>query len=393
MTAKPVVAATDGSQESLRAVESAARESVLHGVPLRIVSAASLPKMVLLQLKPERDAVLGFVREHRDRALTAAAARAAEMAPGLLISTDPLEGPAAQAVTGSGPGALMLVVGSRGLGAFTAMVLGSVARYAGSHASCPVVVVREETAAVQRLIGVGVGDLDNCAGSLAFAFEEAALRKASLLAVHAWHAPQASISRAGTPYPPPALHAAAADAARQLTLLLDRSQRSTRRPGPPGHGARPPRPGAGRPVGPHRPDRHRQAPRPAASRLSQARRAEPRPRPGRHRAVILTAGSQVPLEVLRYAGEGPPGTPAAPARRHAWHSWLAHVRAGSPRYADSHLHTSSPGRYAGTWPGGRYLSGLGRTFGRAAHPPITVPRGVGIGRSAQPVKASRVTNE
>jgi nucleotide-binding universal stress UspA family protein len=229
MTAKPVVAATDGSQESLQAVEWAAREAVLHGVSLRIVSAASLPKMVLLQLKPERDAVLGFVREHRDRALTAAAARAAEMAPSLLISTDPLEGPAAQAVTGSGPGALMLVVGSRGLGAFTAMVLGSVARYAASHASCPVVVVREETAAMHRLIGVGVGDLDNCAGSLAFAFEEAALRKASLLAVHAWHAPQASISqasisRAGTPYPPPALHAAAADAARQLTLLLDRWQ-------------------------------------------------------------------------------------------------------------------------------------------------------------------------
>jgi nucleotide-binding universal stress UspA family protein len=81
MTARPVVAATDGSGESLRAVEWAAREAVLHGVPLRIVSAASLPKLVLLQLKPERDAVLGFVREHRDRVLTAAVARVAEVAP------------------------------------------------------------------------------------------------------------------------------------------------------------------------------------------------------------------------------------------------------------------------------------------------------------------------
>ena len=224
MTARPVVAATDGSAESLRAVEWAAREAVLHGVPLRIVSAASLPKLVLLQLKPERDAVLGFVREHRDRVLAAAVARAAEMAPGLLIETHPLEGPAAQTVTGSGTGALMLVVGSRGIGALTAMVLGSVARYTAGHASCPVVVVREETAAVHRLVGVGLGDLDDCADSLTFAFEEAALRKASLMAVHAWHAPQASISRAGTSYPPPALHAAAADAARRLTLLLDRWQ-------------------------------------------------------------------------------------------------------------------------------------------------------------------------
>jgi nucleotide-binding universal stress UspA family protein len=224
MTARPVAAATDGSGESLRAVEWAAREAVLHSVPLRIVSAASLPKLVLLQLKPERDAVLGFVREHRDRVLTAAVARVAEVAPGLLIETHPLEGPAAQAVTGSGTGALMLVVGSRGIGALTAMVLGSVARYTAGHAACPVVVVREETAAVHRLVGVGLGDLDDCADSLTFAFEEAALRKASLMAVHAWHAPHASISRAGTSYPPPALHAAAADAARQLTLLLDRWQ-------------------------------------------------------------------------------------------------------------------------------------------------------------------------
>jgi nucleotide-binding universal stress UspA family protein len=212
MTAKPIVAATDGSEESLRGAEWAAREAVLRGTRLRIVSAASLPKMVTLQLKPERDAVLGFVREHRDRALPTAVARAAEMAPGLLIETARLEGPAAQAVTGSGPGALMRVVGSRGIGEFTAMVLGSVARHAADHACCPVVVVREETGPVHRLVGVGLGDLDTCAGSLAFAFEEAALHKVGLIAVHAWHAPQASISRAGTPYPPPALHAAAAEA-------------------------------------------------------------------------------------------------------------------------------------------------------------------------------------
>ena len=56
MTARPVVVATDGSGESVRAVEWAAREAALCRVPLRIVSAASLPKMVVLQLQPERDA-------------------------------------------------------------------------------------------------------------------------------------------------------------------------------------------------------------------------------------------------------------------------------------------------------------------------------------------------
>jgi nucleotide-binding universal stress UspA family protein len=221
MTARPIVAATDGPEDSLRAVEWAAREAVLHGVPLRIVSAASLPKMVVLPLKPERDAVLDFVRDYRNRALAAAAARAAQIAPGLLIDTDPVEGPPASAVTGSGPGALMLVTGSRGIGAFTAMVLGSVAQYAADHACCPVVVVRGEIAAVHRLVGVGLGDLDNCADTLAFAFDEAALHKAKLLAIHAWHAPQDGIFWAGHRFPPPGLHVAAAYAARQLTLLLD----------------------------------------------------------------------------------------------------------------------------------------------------------------------------
>src|SRR3984885_16188635 len=43
MTAGPIVAATDGSEESLRAVEWAGREAELRGLPLRIVSAAALP--------------------------------------------------------------------------------------------------------------------------------------------------------------------------------------------------------------------------------------------------------------------------------------------------------------------------------------------------------------
>ena len=222
MTAKPVVAAIDGSEASLRAVEWAAMEAALRSVPLRIVSVASLPKMVVLQLRPERNAVLGFVREYRDRALAAAAGRAAEIAPGLLIDTDPVEGQAARAVTETGSDALMLVVGFRGIGEFAAIVLGSIARYAADHASCPVVVVRGETvAAADRLVGVGVGDLDNCADALTFAFEEAALRRASLLAIHAWHAPQDGIFWTGDRFPPPGLHVAAMDAARQLTLLLD----------------------------------------------------------------------------------------------------------------------------------------------------------------------------
>jgi len=222
MTAKPIVAGTDGSEESLRAVGWAARQAVLHGAGLRIVSAAALPPVIGFQVRPERDVVARLIRTERDRALAVAAARAAEMAPGLLIDTDPLAGRPAQAVTDSGSGASMLVLGSRGIGAFSAMALGSVSWYAAAHASCPVVVVRDETAGVHRQVGIGVGDLDHCANSLTFAFEEAALRKAGLMAIHASHVPQFGISRAGTASPAPGADAVETEAARQLERLLDK---------------------------------------------------------------------------------------------------------------------------------------------------------------------------
>ena len=175
MAAKPIVAGTDGSEESLRAVDWAAREATLRGAPLRIVSAATLlPRMVPRAGSAEYDDVTDVLVKDRDRALAAAAERAAKMAPGLLIDTDQLTGAPAEAVTESGAGALMLVVGSRGRGAFTAMLLGSVSRYAATHASCPVVVVRDATTATHRQVGIGIGDLDHCSDSLTFAFEEAA---------------------------------------------------------------------------------------------------------------------------------------------------------------------------------------------------------------------------
>jgi nucleotide-binding universal stress UspA family protein len=198
MSANPVVAATDGSEESLRAVEWAAREAVLRGAPLRIVNAVALPpRMSSAHPESEYDDVTDVITKGDNKALQAASDRAANAAPGLLIDTDHLDGAPAEAVTQSGSGALMLVVGSRGRGGFAALILGSVSRYAATHASCPVVVVREAPEGTRRQVAVGVGDLEHAEAPLTFAFEEAAARKASLIVVHAWHGGESDISRAG----------------------------------------------------------------------------------------------------------------------------------------------------------------------------------------------------
>jgi nucleotide-binding universal stress UspA family protein len=221
MSAKPIVTATDGSEASLRAVEWAAKEAVLRGAPLRIVSAAELlPRMIGSHGASDYDTVTDVLRKDRDRALAAGADRAAKTAPGLLIDTDQLTGAPAQAVTESGSGAMMLVVGSRGVSEFAAMILGSVSRYAAIHAPCPVVVVREQAGAAHRQVGVGIADPDTSAAALEFAFEEAALRKASLIAVHAWHTPQGDISRAGDQFTAPGRDRIEAAATAKLDELL-----------------------------------------------------------------------------------------------------------------------------------------------------------------------------
>ncbi len=222
MSAEPIVAATDGSEESLRAVDWAVREAVLRGAPLRIVSAAALlPRMIGGHAMSGYDTVAETIREHRDQALATATKRATQAAPGLLIDADRLDGSPAEAVTEAGSGAQMLVVGSRGNGAFAAMILGSVSRYVATHAACPVVVVREETGAAHRQVGVGVGDLEHSDSALEFAFEEATLRHASVVAVHAWHTPQLDISRAGQAPPEAAAYVFQTEAARELEGLLD----------------------------------------------------------------------------------------------------------------------------------------------------------------------------
>jgi nucleotide-binding universal stress UspA family protein len=220
MTAGPIVAATDGSEESLRAVEWAAREAELRGLPLRIVSAAALlPRMAEHQTASGVPTVADTVISNRDRALATATQRATEVAPDILVDADGLTSSPARAITEAGSGASMLVVGSRGMGAFTALILGSVSRYAAAHAACPVVVVREQTTAAHPQVGVGIGDPAEASAALAFAFEEAALRKASLIAVHASDS-GGDVGRAAKALAAPGAHANEERVTGQLQALL-----------------------------------------------------------------------------------------------------------------------------------------------------------------------------
>jgi nucleotide-binding universal stress UspA family protein len=216
-----IVAGTDGSEQSLSAVEWAAREAVTRGAALLIVGVPPLPPRMAWQRPPGHtpDSVADTVARSFERALATAAGRAAEIEPGLQVRTALRSGPAARSLCEAGQQASMLVVGSRGGGEFASLVLGSVSRYVSTHAECPVVVVREETMAVHREVVVGVRDLDQ-PSAIGFAFEEAALRKARLRAVHAWQWFLPEMRLTGAERPGASARDVTSEAAQWLTDLL-----------------------------------------------------------------------------------------------------------------------------------------------------------------------------
>jgi nucleotide-binding universal stress UspA family protein len=61
------------------------------------------------------------------------------------VRVEVAQGPAAQVLLEAAAGAELLVVGSRGHGAFAGMLLGSVSQHCTQHAPCPVIVVPSKT--------------------------------------------------------------------------------------------------------------------------------------------------------------------------------------------------------------------------------------------------------
>jgi nucleotide-binding universal stress UspA family protein len=74
--------------------------------------------------------------------LSAALDAAAETLAGLDVERRVVEGSAAVVLTEAAADADLLVVGSRGLGGFKELLLGSVGHQSAQHAPCPVVIVR-----------------------------------------------------------------------------------------------------------------------------------------------------------------------------------------------------------------------------------------------------------
>jgi nucleotide-binding universal stress UspA family protein len=187
---RTVVVGVDGSTSALRAVRWGAAEAARRQEALRLVTAFAwmvhhLPARPGIE-DSYRDTLLARAREH-----LAAASRVAEReGAGIEIETQLIEGRPIQVLGSEADRAQLLVLGDRGLTRVEGLLVGSVTIGLATHAACPVVVVRgderDPTEAASLPVLVGVDGSSTSDAAIGFAFEAAAARGVSLVALHTW---------------------------------------------------------------------------------------------------------------------------------------------------------------------------------------------------------------
>jgi nucleotide-binding universal stress UspA family protein len=194
-----VVVGFDDSEGSRNAIRWAAGEAVRRNLTLRIATAFG-PNYVFTSDEE--------CRTYMDKVADLAVREAEEAAPGVRVEHSGHRELPGSALHEESKSADLLVVGSRGRGGFTGLLLGSVSRQCIHRSACPVVVVRpsqSETAAVTkgveragevlhpegqepegRRIVVGVDGSPSSNAGLLWAADEADAAGATLELVHVW---------------------------------------------------------------------------------------------------------------------------------------------------------------------------------------------------------------
>lgn len=137
---RPVVVGVDGSPASLAALRWAAHQAELRKVPLRLINAYQLGGTPYAEVLGE---VYPMLRQHARQLLDDAIA--AEIAGVIEVETETesVLDTSARALLDASAKAQLVVVGNRGRGGFTGLLLGSTSHQCVLHAACPVAVVRE----------------------------------------------------------------------------------------------------------------------------------------------------------------------------------------------------------------------------------------------------------
>jgi len=140
-----IVVGVDGSDGSIDALRWAVEEARLRGATVEAVHSWHYPYAAYTEITGmaagviSREDLEAVAQEVLKRSLDRVGADASA---GVEIRPVLVQGPAAATLLEQAAGADLLVVGSRGHGGFTGLLLGSVSQHVVHHAPCPTVVVR-----------------------------------------------------------------------------------------------------------------------------------------------------------------------------------------------------------------------------------------------------------
>jgi nucleotide-binding universal stress UspA family protein len=142
---RDVVVGVDDSDAAARAVDAAAVVAEQETATLHIVRVARSPSMeawTYAETARGGTEETHAIRDHAEQSVTRSADRVRVHHPEVEVTTEVLYGDPGQSLADLGATAGLIVVGSRGHGGFTGMLLGSVSHRVVHDATCPVMVVR-----------------------------------------------------------------------------------------------------------------------------------------------------------------------------------------------------------------------------------------------------------
>lgn len=183
----------DGSPDSDRAVEWAARTASARAWPLQLAAAIRVPSMFYIEPSPAK-----FIETELTQAARDHLARAEEIArrvgsPDLEIGRVCRTATPAELLLEGSSEARTVVIGTRGHGEVTGLLVGSVARAVVAHSECPTVVIPrpgEDSPTPDEMAGlpvvVGVDGSAASEAAVEMAFGEASARGVPLVAVSVW---------------------------------------------------------------------------------------------------------------------------------------------------------------------------------------------------------------
>ncbi|MFE1788288.1 universal stress protein [Streptomyces sp. NPDC059525] len=178
-----VIVGVDGSESARRASLWAAAEAVRRGRPLHIIYGADTNGRELYVSAETIEKVRAAGRELLDDTAKAVAAEY----PGLQVTTEFSRTDAVTSLHRAGGLHGTIVVGSRGLGGFNSLMLGSVGLDTAAGARTPVIVVRDVDETEERGTVLAAVRDEHDLVCARYAAREAELRKASLRLLHVWN--------------------------------------------------------------------------------------------------------------------------------------------------------------------------------------------------------------